>query len=170
MIQCLRQFLTKLQIQKKLEITMKDRLLEILEKYEPRSGDEEKFINKHTVVAMEGPGYAEIRAAVENSSFADRKGYTPGEDEEVYEQHAADITQAVEDFLEEASALEELFATEEGYDELVAAIFESDDDDEDDDDEDDDEDDDDEDDDDEVEIETNPKVKKESKKKAKSGY
>lgn len=154
---------------------MNEKLLSIIEKYEARSGDEQNFMDKHTdnVSIFDGPGVAEIRKASDAVSYINRdpqKGYNPGEDEEVYEEYADLINQAVEDFLEEASeeereALEELFATEEGYDEFVSMLFEEDDEEEDDDDEDD-EDDDDE----EGEIETNPKVKKESKKKAESGY
>ena len=128
---------------------MKDKLLEILEKYEARSGDEEKFIEKHAVAVLEGPGYAEIRAAIDFTSFADREGYKPGDDAAVYEEYAKTIQAAVDEFLEEASdedrlALEELFSTEEGYDEFISSIME---------------DEDDEDEDDEV-IEKNPKIKK----------
>ena len=152
---------------------MNEKLLSIIEKYEARSGDEQNFMDKHTdnVSIFDGPGVAEIRKASDAVSYINRdpqKGYNPGQDEEVYEEYADLINQAVEDFLEEASeedreALEELFATEEGYDEFVSMLFEEDDEEEDDED---DEDDDDE----EGEIETNPKVKKESKKKAESGY
>jgi len=153
-----------------------EKLLSILEGYKAKSGDEQNFMDKHTenMSIMDGPGYAEIRKATDAVSYINRdpvKGYNPGQDEEVYEEYADLINQAVEDFLEEASdeereTLEELFSTEEGYDEFVSMIFEKEDDDEDDDDEDDDDDDDEED----GEIETNPKVKKESKKKAESGY
>tara|TARA_B110000858_G_scaffold167512_1_gene195497 strand:- start:2348 stop:2812 length:465 start_codon:yes stop_codon:yes gene_type:complete len=151
---------------------MKDRLLEILEKYEARSGDEEKFIEKHAVAVLEGPGYAEIRAAIDFTSFAERSGYSPGEDESVYEEYAKTIQAAVDEFIEEASeedrlALEELFSTEEGYDEFISSIMEDDKDEDEDDDEDDDEDedeDDDEDDDEDEVVEKNPKLKKEAKK------
>jgi hypothetical protein len=151
---------------------MKDRLLEILEKYEARSGDEEKFIEKHAVAVLEGPGYAEIRAAIDFTSFAERSGYSPGEDEAVYEEYAKTIQAAVDEFIEEASeedrlALEELFSTEEGYDEFISSIMEDDKDDDEDEDEDDDEDedeDDDEDDDEDEVVEKNPKLKKEAKK------
>ena len=159
-----------------------EKLLSILEGYKAKSGDEQNFMDKHTenMSIMDGPGYAEIRKATDAVSYINRnpvKGYNPGQDAEVYEEYADVINQAVEDFLEEASdeereTLEELFSTEEGYDEFVSMIFEKDEDDDDEDDDDDDEDDDDDVDDDEEdgEIETNPKVKKESKKKAKSGY
>ena len=153
-----------------------EKLLSILEGYKAKSGDEQNFMDKHTenMSIMDGPGYAEIRKATDAVSYINRdpmKGYNPGQDEEVYEEYADLINQAVEDFLEEASdeereTLEELFSTEEGYDEFVSMIFEKEDDDDDDDDEDDDDDDDEED----GEIETNPKVKKESKKKAESDY
>ena len=153
-----------------------EKLLSILEGYKAKSGDEQNFMDKHTenMSIMDGPGYAEIRKATDAVSYINRdpvKGYNPGQDEEVYEEYADLINQAVEDFLEEASdeereTLEELFSTEEGYDEFVSMIFEKEDDDKDDDEEDDDDDDDEED----GEIETNPKVKKESKKKAESGY
>ena len=144
---------------------MNEKLLSIIEKYEARSGDEQNFMDKHTenVSVMDGPGVAEIKKAVDAVSYYDRepvKGYNAGQDEEVYESMAQDIEAAVNEFMAEASdeereALEELFSTEEGYDEFVAMIMEEDDDDEDDDD--DEEDDDDED----GEIEVNPKVKKE---------
>ena len=144
---------------------MNEKLLSIIEKYEARSGDEQNFMDKHTdnISVFDGPGVAEVRKASDAVSYINRdpiKGYNPGQDEEVYEELALEIEEAVNEFMAEASdeereALEELFSTEEGYDEFVAMIMEDDDEDDEDDDEEDDDDDED------GEIEVNPKVKKE---------
>ena len=152
---------------------MNEKLLSIIEKYEARSGDEQNFMDKHTdnISVFDGPGVAEVRKASDAVSYINRdpiKGYNAGQDEEVYESMAQDIEAAVNEFMAEASdeereALEELFSTEEGYDEFVAMIMEDDDEDDDEDDEDD------EDEDEDGEIEVNPKVKKE-KDSQKEGY
>jgi len=150
---------------------MNDKLLSIIEKYKSRAGDgpEQDFMDKHTenVSILDGPGYAEIRKASDATQYHVRKpqhGNDAGDDEAVYEEYAEAINEAVEEFLEEATeeereTLEELFSTEEGYDEFVSYIFEEKDDEDDEEDEDDDEEEDD-DDDDEV-IDASPKIKKE---------
>lgn len=154
---------------------MNEKLLSIIEGYKAKSGDEQNFMDKHVdnISVFDGPGVEEIRRASDAVSFINRdpmKGYNPGQDEEVYEQFASEIEEAIQEFLEEADeeerqALEELFSTEEGYDEFVAMLMEEDDEDEDDDSEEDDDDTEEMDDDSEEDgdIEVNPKMKKEKK-------
>lgn len=151
---------------------MKSELTQILEKYKAKGGDEQRFMDKHTdnISVFDGPGVEEISKAVDgvkaHNRFENNHGYESGQDEEVYEdlQYAdADptffmqiIEEAISEIYEESSdeekqLMDEMFSTEEGYEEFITMILEAD---EDDDDEDDDEDDED----DEI-IEKKPKIK-----------
>lgn len=66
-------------------------LLNILEKYKARSGDEQNFMDKHTenVQVTDAPGGEKGKEASDKMKKADRKskrqGYEAGEDEEMYE-------------------------------------------------------------------------------------
>jgi hypothetical protein len=70
---------------------MSDFLVNIIEKYKARSGDEQDFMDKHTdnVEVTTAPGGEKGKEASEKMKKADRKntrqGYEPGEDEEYYE-------------------------------------------------------------------------------------
>jgi hypothetical protein len=66
-------------------------LINILEKYKARSGDEQNFMDKHTenIEVTDAPGGEKGKEASEkmkkDDSKGKRKGYEPGEDEEMYE-------------------------------------------------------------------------------------
>lgn len=148
---------------------MTDFLVNIVEKYRARSGDEQKFMDKHTdnIEVTDAPGGEKGKEASEKMKKADRKskrqGYSSGEDEDVYEQ--CDITeeslfQMIDESIEELSEeltqeeyeiLCEMVSSPDAYRELIESILSEEDEDEDEDD--------DEDDDDDV-IETSPKRKK----------
>lgn len=166
------------------------KLINILEKYKAKGGDEQRFMDKHTenVSVFDGPGVAEIDAAAKFVPTYDRSennyGNNEGEDEEVYEEIESndpnyflsiidDAIKAVyaESDKEDRDILDEMFATEEGYEEFISMIFEADDEDEDEDeteemdDEDEDEMDDEDESEEDDEVEMNPTVKEKYKKK-----
>jgi hypothetical protein len=66
-------------------------LIDILEKYKARSGDEQNFMDKHTenIEVTDAPGGEKGKEASDKMKKADRKskrqGYEPEEDEEMYE-------------------------------------------------------------------------------------
>jgi hypothetical protein len=151
------------------------KLLNILEKYKSRSGEdsgEQDFVYKHTdnIEVFDGPGVAEIRAAVDSSpghvsQTELRHGYRPDEDASVYEElmqfdieeirealqtsdldeetirvieeslfEEADLQihtmvgEAVGEYYQEASdeertLIDEMLATDEGYEELLDMLF-----------------------------------------------
>lgn len=173
---------------------MSEYLLNILEVYKARSGDEENFMKKHTdnVDEYESDGAKVNKKHEKNAKYYSRakhrKGYEPGEDEDVYEEveltdeeYESYIDSVLEDVFEELTDEEreimtEMLESDEGREEFFNSLFEAkceddeeeDDDDEEDDDEDDEEEDDEEDDDGEVEV--NPKMNKEKKGKMNESF
>jgi RecG-like helicase len=130
---------------------MSDLLNNLFEKYKAKGGDEQNFMDKHTdnVQVTSAPGSNEVKP--KNKKYdrkKDRKGYEPGEDEEVYETFALlnleDLNNAIHEFCEESSQedidiLEEILNNEEYTDELLKYIFEENEEDDEDDEDDDDE-------------------------------
>ena len=119
---------------------MNEKLIQIIEKYEPTGGDELAFMQKHTdnVSVFDGPGVAEIRAAVESVGTFDRSennfGNDQGDAEEVYES-IAEIIQGYldESSEEEAKELQSIIEDEESFLELISVIMEKEEDEDDDD-------------------------------------
>jgi len=163
---------------------MSNKLLNILEKYKAKGGDEQAFMDKHTdnISVFDGPGVAEIEAASKFVPTYDRSennyGNDEGDDEDVYEELdvSADpnyflsiIDDAVksvyaESNKEDREILDEIFATEEGYEEFISMVFEADEEDEDDEDDTEEDDETDEEDDTEEMVDTKPTVKEKYKK------
>lgn len=149
---------------------MNEKLIQIIEKYEPTGGDELAFMQKHTdnISVFDGPGVEEIRAAINSVGTFDRSennyGNDAGDDEEVYES----IANAIQGYLdesseEEARELQSIIEDEESFLELISVIMEKeeeDDDDEDEDEDDEDEDEDEDEDDEKVDVKPTVKEKK----------
>jgi hypothetical protein len=145
---------------------MNNLLKNVLEKYEPQSPDEKRFMEKHTdnTVKFDDPaGNGDEVFKASNvphyKRSKDKMGYEEGEDEEVYEEtdeYLEKIVQeATEDFYDECDEEERQILedwTDEDFSELIDEIL-MEQDDEEDDEEDDDEDDEDDEDEDEDEDE-----------------
>jgi hypothetical protein len=112
---------------------MSELLNNLFEKYKAKGDDEQRFMDKHTdnIQVTSAAGADESKA--KNKKYdrkKHRKGYEPGEDEDVYESliDIDGLSEAIDEFCEESSEedidiLEEILNNEEYMDELLQYIL-----------------------------------------------
>lgn len=109
-------------------------LKQMFELYEPKAGDEKKFVHKHVVSKTDdanGNGDEVFKGS--KVKAVDRKkeahGYNPGEDEKVYEEAELDIESFILELYaecneEEKAALEEMLEQDDGVEQLLSLMEE----------------------------------------------